>query len=65
LHEWVQVHVKNNFQRVDVDSSLVALVEFVEDGINALLSSLVWLASQSLEEGIVVDITVLLGVEVV
>jgi acyl-CoA synthetase (AMP-forming)/AMP-acid ligase II len=65
LHEWVQVNVENNFESVNINRTLAALVESGEDGVNALLSGLIWLASQSLEESVVVDITVLLSVEVV
>ena len=65
MDEWVQVDVENNFERVYINSVFAGLVELGENGINALLSHLVWRSSQTLEEGIVVDITVLLGVKVV
>ena len=65
LHEWVQVNVENNFESMNINSTFAGLVEFSEDSVDAFLSGLVWLASQSLEESVVVDITVLLSVEVV
>ena len=65
LHEWVQVNVENNFESVNINRTLAGLVEFSEDSVDAFLSGLVWLASQSLKESVVVDITVLLSVEVV
>ena len=65
MDEWVQVDVENNFERVYINRVLVGLVELGEDGINALLSHLAWASSQTLEESIVVNITVLLSVEVV